>query len=482
MKYFRLVFLMLLLIFGLLQDTSADEIVLNNGQVIKGRIAEKNPERVKIEVFYGTINLERKEISSIEEVPLKLNYLFLAEGYESREDEDKAREYYNLVLELDPEYKEAKEALARFNEKTKAIQRQKQEKEKEILELNELALQENSRENYQDALDHLKKAYSLDNRNVLIKDNLVQVYLDYSWKLYREGEKDSALKLLSEATKVLPGYIEIPILSGEFYYRDEKLNQAVDIWEKAFKKSPSNQHLQSRLEEAQRRLKKTQVEIYYSDSLFQVKTPANLTAEEESLLNEIIEFFRKAGEDLGSTIYYYPPNITDIIVYGRSMIAPVISEGIMFNDKEIVISLPFLKNKSEAKINSRVIYVCTDLFLYSLMGDNCPLWMRKGFALYRSGVSYDNQLLKDAIEDKIFLKLRKIEDFLRNKRSGKLEELVNAECQSFIAFLINDFGERFLFDTFKEIAQGTDYEDALDIFFAWNIFQLEKQWVEWIEE
>ena len=478
MKFISFIFIVTAFLIGWPVNLSADELLLINGQVLKGRIIKKMPGEILLEVCGGTIAVKREQISSIEAVSLKENYLFLADEYKARNDALQARRYYNLALTVDPDCPEAEAALARLKGSEKLVQDLAGKKEKRILELNELALQESGRENYPKSLDYLQKARRLDKKNKLTRENLIQVYLNYSWQLFRSEKKSSAIELLGEAKKLFPENMELPVLLGEFYLRDDNLDKAIDIWEETLRKLPDSPHLQSRLETVYRLKSGKPLDIYYSDNLFRFKPAGDLNAESKALLDRIIDIFTAVGGNLGSSLYYYPPKITTVIVYGDDSIAPVISSGMIFNDREIVISLPVFKNAPPEKIESRVVYASTNLFLHSLMGDNCPRWLKEGYALYRSGASYEDRILKDALEGKTFYKLRKVDDFLRNKRSGELQKMVEAECWSFVSFLIDNFGERFLFDAFKEIAQGTDYEDAFETFFAWNIYQLQKQWVD----
>ncbi|MEA3369542.1 MAG: hypothetical protein U9Q24_04245 [Candidatus Ratteibacteria bacterium] len=478
MKFISFICIAAVFLIGRPVNLSADELLLANGQVLKGRIIKKTPGEIWLEVCGGTIAVKRDQISSIEAVSLKENYLFLADEYKAVNNGLQARRYYNLALTVDPACPKAERGLARLKKSENLVQDLAEKKEKQILELNELALQESGRENYSKSLDYLQKARRLDKKNKLTRENLVQVYLNYSWQLFRSGKKSAAIKLLYEAEKLLPENMELPVLLGEFYLRDDNLDKAIDIWEEALRKLPGSPHLQSRLESVYRLKSGKPLDIYYSDNLFRFKPSGNLNAESKALLDRIIDIFAAVGGDLGSSLYYYPPKISTVIVYANDSIAPVISSGMIFNDREIVVSLPVFKNAPPGKIESRVIYASTCLFLHSLMGDNSPGWLKEGYALYRSGVSFDDRILKDALAGKTFYKLRKVNDFLRNKRSGERQKMVEAECLSFVSFLIDNFGERFLFDTFKEIAQGTDYEDAFETFFAWDIYQLEKQWVD----
>ena len=478
MKFIFFIFIVTAFLIGWPVNLSADELLLTNGQVLTGRIVEKTPGKIFLEVCYGTIAVAKEQISSIEENSLKENYLFLADEYKARNDTVHARRYYKLVLKIDPDCPEAKTALTRLKESQNIVRGLAEKREKRILELNELALQQSGQENYSKSLGYLQEAHRLDKKSKLTRDNLIQVYLNYGWQLFRSEKKSLAIELLYEAEKLFPENMELPVLLGEFYLRNDNLDKAVDIWEEALRKLPDSPHLQSRLEVVYRLKSGKTLDTYYSDNLFCFKLSGDLNAESKVLLDRIINIFRNTGENLGLSLYYYPPKIATVIVYGDDSIAPVISSGMIFNDKEIVISLPVFKNAPEGKIESRVIYVSTNLFLYSLMGNNCPRWLREGYALYRSGASYEDRILKDALAKKTFYKLRKVDDFLQNKRLGKLQEMVSAECWSFVYFLIDNFGERFLFDAFKEIAQGTDFEDAFETFFAWDIYHLEKQWVD----
>ena len=147
-------------------DTSAfgDEIYLNNGKTLKGMIIGKDSEKVTLEVLYGRITVKRSDISSIKEISLRENYLEFAREYEKRKDIDKARLFLKSALKIDPDFIKAKEALEKLDEEIKSEESQRKDKEEEILRLNELGLQQASKENYISALSHLKKAYILDRK------------------------------------------------------------------------------------------------------------------------------------------------------------------------------------------------------------------------------------------------------------------------------------------------------------------------------
>ncbi len=482
MRYFPLALITALFFLGRPLNVMADELFLKNGRVIKGRIVKKTTGDIKVEVWYGSINVKRSEVYSIKEASSKENYLLLADGYKMRNDSQRAQAFYNLALELDPECREAKGALEELKGKAELAQNLKKKREDKIFNLNELAAQENGRQNYAQAMKYLKEAYSLDKGNDVTEDNLIELYLNYSGQLFKSGEKALAAELLAEGKRMFPENAELPILEGEFYYRDGNYDEAIRIWQEALKIFPDSRHIQSRLEEAFRLNKAKPFDTYYSGTLFCFKAPNDLNREEKNRLDSLIAVFKKAGENLGARLHYYPPKISNIIFYGGRDISPVIPSGIFYNGGEIVVSLPALKNKSGKEIEAKVTYACTNFFLDLLMGDNCPFWMREGFSLYLSGAPYDVNLLKEAEKKGNFLKLRRVEEFLRDNNAGELKELVSMEALGLVSYIVENYGEKFLYDSFKQIAQGTDYEDALELYLAVPFVQLNYEWVESVKK
>ena len=128
----------------------ADIIYLKTGQKIEGHIEEEDSGVVKVVTVLGEVELDKERIKDIEYSEPLSNYFNLAEAFLREKKFKRAIDYYNKVLQINPDFKEAKEGLIKAEKalkenikyleriKKREIAERKRLKQKKLKELTSL--------------------------------------------------------------------------------------------------------------------------------------------------------------------------------------------------------------------------------------------------------------------------------------------------------------------------------------------------------
>ena len=115
----------------------ADQVVLKNGNVLKGIVVEEYHDRIILSVPYGQLPLYRSQITDIIYDRPGQNFMKMGNKYFKEGDIEKAIEYYRKALKIEPNFEDAKDAIARVEDKqkkTEQLKREGLERKKEILD------------------------------------------------------------------------------------------------------------------------------------------------------------------------------------------------------------------------------------------------------------------------------------------------------------------------------------------------------------
>jgi len=128
----------------------ADIIYLKTGQKIEGHIEDEDLKAVKVITVLGEVELDKERIKDIEYSEPFSNYFNLAEAFLRQKKFKRAIDYYNKALQINPDFKEAKEGLIKAEKalkenvkyleriKKREIAERKRLKQKKLKELTSL--------------------------------------------------------------------------------------------------------------------------------------------------------------------------------------------------------------------------------------------------------------------------------------------------------------------------------------------------------
>src|SRR3989338_2529431 len=88
----------------------ADTVILKNGAKVKGLVVDEYVDRVALSTVEGEKHILRKDIDRIEYDTPEQNYMQMGRAYEDKAWYDKAAFYYRKAMDINPDYKEARDA------------------------------------------------------------------------------------------------------------------------------------------------------------------------------------------------------------------------------------------------------------------------------------------------------------------------------------------------------------------------------------
>ncbi|MDP8230927.1 MAG: hypothetical protein P9L93_07505 [Candidatus Gorgyraea atricola] len=135
MRY--IVGILLIIVFILTTTLFADTVVMNTGKKIKGLVVDEYSDRIRLSTSDGEENILRQDIERIEYDAPEQNFMQLGRSYDEKGWYDKAAFYYKKAMEVNPNYKEAREAYLASHSK---MWRQEEKMTKKELERQNMAM------------------------------------------------------------------------------------------------------------------------------------------------------------------------------------------------------------------------------------------------------------------------------------------------------------------------------------------------------
>ena len=96
----------------LLQEASADTLLLKNGKEIKGLVVERHADRIILSTEKGEIPILLSGIKDIRYDDPEQNFMQIGRAYEAENKYGEALAYYEKATEINPNFEEAKKAVA----------------------------------------------------------------------------------------------------------------------------------------------------------------------------------------------------------------------------------------------------------------------------------------------------------------------------------------------------------------------------------
>ena len=115
----------------------ADEVIMRDRSKVKGLVIEEYVDRITLSTADGEKDIFRKDIERIEYDTPEQNFMQLGRDYDSKGQYDKAAFYYKKAIEINPDYKEARESYIASHSK---IWRQEERRTKKELERQKMVM------------------------------------------------------------------------------------------------------------------------------------------------------------------------------------------------------------------------------------------------------------------------------------------------------------------------------------------------------
>lgn len=114
----------------------ADTVIMKNRTKVKGLVVDEYVDRIALSTTDGEKYILRKDIESIEYDTPEQNFMQLGRAYDERGWYDKAAFYYKKAMEINPDYREAREAYVASHAK---MWHEEEKRTKKDIELHNMA-------------------------------------------------------------------------------------------------------------------------------------------------------------------------------------------------------------------------------------------------------------------------------------------------------------------------------------------------------
>lgn len=131
-------YILIICVFVAVSTLYADTVLMKDKARVKGLVVDEYSDRITLNTVDGERTIFRKDIDKIEYDTPEQNFMQLGKAYELKEWYDKAAFYYKKAMELNPDYKEARESYLACHAK---IWRQEERMTKKELERRSMVME-----------------------------------------------------------------------------------------------------------------------------------------------------------------------------------------------------------------------------------------------------------------------------------------------------------------------------------------------------
>lgn len=344
---------------------------------------------------------------------------------------------------------------------------------------------------FEDALAKFEEALALSPESDMIMENIANSYLWLGWARYKERKYDDALENFEASLKAKAtaqghkgrgmAYMNlgdhfsamesfesslemhgkdanVHMMVGSILYRENRLEEAKDHFERVLKISPVNVEAARFLA----KIRREGVEEGFRDKEsfhFHVKYEGAERGEVGHLVSLILEeAYHKVGSDLG----FYPEDMITAILYTDRQFrdvtrAPSWSGGVY--DGKIRLPAGGINRRTEDLV--RVVYhEYTHAVIHRITGGNCPAWLNEGIAQYEEGRAALARAESVIKRDGRLMTLKYLE---RSFRKLNPSEISGAYAMSLLAvdYIVSEFGMSNLKNIFDSLGEGINGEEAI---------------------
>lgn len=339
----------------------------------------------------------------------------------------------------------------------------------------------NANEDYVSALDYLSRLEQREPDNHDLAKARVSLLNNLGNKYYREREITRARYTFLEAMEIDSSNFVTLRMLGEIAYFSQRLNDAVQYWEKALAIRPSDRSLVDLLQKTK---KENIVEGKLDSSSlanFDIRYHGtNSSYNIYDIQGDLLEAYQEIGYDFNS----YPVRSIVVLLYTGEEFSQIRDTpnwvGALYDGK---IRLPGKSNQlSAVEIKNILWHEYTHALINDTTGRNCPRWLHEGLAQYQQAkvLPIDQRAFYFAVGQGNLIPLSQLDQAFGFNQSAKKARLAYAQAYSFTDYLIERYGFWKINVILQEMKKGRGWRAVFEDEFLIPVSELEKDWRETI--
>jgi len=331
---------------------------------------------------------------------------------------------------------------------------------------------------YRRAIEYFRKALRELPDNKVVKKNLSNAYHDYGAVFFSRGETLNAVDYFEKSIRYDAKNVYSLIDLGRAYYKQNKLDRAVDYLSQAYQINPEVKGLKDLLLKAKQ---ETAVEsdLQKMQSLhFIIVSAADININNYGNIRISLE---QAYSRMGAFFDYFPKTKTGVILYSDAayqklnQTTPYWAHA-HFDGK---IRIPLAqKIYSKDYLRKMIYHEFTHALIRQLTHGNCPIWLNEGLASYAEGLveHRPKSFFTQYITKTSFIPFDKLPSGYSQIEDSRQANLVYREYYLLASFIIDKQGNSALRKILNSLGSGQSISDAITQATSMNMDQFAAAW------
>ena len=381
--------------------------------------------------------------------------------------------------------------------------------------LNQRAVEQMNRGDYIAAIELLKQALAIQPKHEVVRYNLGQAHLSAGERMIKENryaeaaamledgkqydDQESRLWLfrglallrtndyqyaeseLNEAWALSGDEPQVLWLLGRLYYHTDRMQQAVEAWERAQELEPGNEMIAGQLNRTRQELKVEQEMEKGYGSHFIINYDGEVST---SLSNEILGILEDAYDWVGSQLNHYPQRRIPVIVYTDKDFdsltnSPDWAAGIY--DGKIRFPAGGL-TQVDSRVSGLLFHEYMHAIVHELAGNRVPFWLNEGLAEMAAGEYHSPplMLLDQARKQGSLFDWADLEAPARQFETSRVG-VAYSQSYDFVRYLVDEYGWFQMRKLLDALGRGATISAAIDQtlgIYAVDYLSLQKSWSE----
>ncbi len=309
------------------------------------------------------------------------------------------------------------------------------------------------------AMEYMQRASDLEPENTEYSRNLGILHLKAGYAYYSAKQADKAAAELKSAVTADPNNIDALVLLGELNYSDNKLEDALNYWQKALAVSPGNASIIEKIERVRKDMasqggfkkRETQNFIFTFDEGLNEFKFGNM----ETILNEV---YVKLGQDFN----YFPTYRVVVQVYPlekyRKEVDPSDNVIGIYDGK---IKLPEYSRMKESDYRRIVYHEYMHALVYDISGNKAPHWLQEGLATYADpDFKADTGFLSYLYKNNRLVPPVELEAYFTNINNAENISIAYNEANSLISYFFSRYNFWNMKNILIDLKGGMDIDEA----------------------
>ncbi len=332
------------------------------------------------------------------------------------------------------------------------------------------------------ATRYADKASGMSGLSETARINLAQIYYTIAVSYYQQKNYQTTEELLNKSEKMVHSQVPVLILRGLIAYYKQNLSGAESYWKNARQIDPSNEEISKLLALLTKQSStESKLSSMQSGEIFDIHYDRGAIGNE---IFEIKQYLMECYRELGQEFGYYPPHPVIVILYHESEFRSTLnarSQIAGLYDGKIRLPLNF-KKYSLTDLLKTIRHEYTHAIIHDLAGNNCPIWLHEGLAVYsEKGSHNDNiQLVRSALKSNSVFSFQML-SHSQVWKSNNHAPLAYSQSYGVVSYMIQRWGMHMVRDFLQKIESGQSFESVLSAITNSTITELEREWKAYVK-